>query len=71
MAPSMLFHGLRTVAGAGMLTATPAASAVNRVPVPPAFTVRDDPAGFVLEREGRPVDDAVLTKFGRQYAARR
>ncbi|WP_440978267.1 hypothetical protein ACQHGV_11260 [Sphingomonas pseudosanguinis] len=67
MTPSMLFHGLRTVAGAAMLTATPAALAVNRVPVPPAFTVPDDPAGCVLEREGRPVDDAVLTKLGKQH----
>ncbi len=67
MAPSMLLRGLRTVAWVGMLTATPAALAVNRVPVPPAFTVPDDPAGCVLEREGRPVDDAVLTKLGKQY----
>ncbi|MBB3878326.1 hypothetical protein [Sphingomonas pseudosanguinis] len=54
MTPSMLPYGLRTVAWAAMLTATPAALAVNRVPVPPAFTVRDDPAVcYWNAREGR------------------
>ncbi len=50
MTPSMLLRGLRTVAGVGMLTATPAALAVNQMPVPPAFAVRDDPVGGILYR---------------------
>ncbi|MFN3674836.1 MAG: hypothetical protein ACK4TC_02575 [Sphingomonas pseudosanguinis] len=33
-----------------MLTATPAALAVNQMPVPPAFAVRDDPVGGILYR---------------------